>query len=332
MSPSGQPILSIIIVHYRTPELLLRCVASIHTHAPKFAVEVIVVDNHSQDESHQLVTSAFPQTLWTDMGYNAGFARANNAGIRMAKGEFVLLLNPDTELRNDLLDVMLSHYRKEDADGSLGLLTSRIISLKDGSLLVGTGMGFPGFESILTGHPLYILGQRLLKKPQPKDYDPTVMHYRNHDVDFVSGACILVECNKITAGGLWMDEDFFLYYEDKEWSHRFRKHGFRNRLCADTEVYHVNSASTDVAPDKWKQILVSSYLFLYKRHGRWKYMMLGLILASSHLLNKLLLWRSGQRTELDTVNREWRLFRNVFLKLPRIYQASPSSGKEMLKA
>lgn len=332
MSSEQRPLLSIIIVHYRTPQLLLNCVRSIHAHAPQSGYEVIVVDNDSQDHSRDLVTSAFPQTVWVDMGCNAGFSRANNAGMRKAKGEYALILNPDTELRNGLLDVMMAHYAKEDMDGGLGLLTCRIISLKDGSLLVGTGMGFPGLHSILKGHPLFILGQRLLGRRPTKDYDPHVMHHRDHDADFVSGACILVRMDKVRANNLWMDEDFFLYSEDKEWSYRFRMHGFRNRLCADTEVYHMNSASTDAAPGKQGQMLVSSYLFLYKRCGRLGYAILGLLLWSSHLLNMLLLWRSGQHSELDAVRGEYALFRSCYWSIPRFYAPRPSSGTGVLRA
>lgn len=331
MSPDRTPMLSIVIVHYRTPQLLLGCVRSIHAHAPQCGYEVIVVDNDSQDGSRDLVTSAYPQTVWVDMGNNAGFARANNAGMQRARGEFALILNPDTELRNDLLDVMMAHYTEQDRDGSLGLLTCRICSIYDGALQVGTGMGFPGFRSILKGHPLFILAQRLLGRRPGKDYDPAVMHHRDHDADFVSGACILVRMEKVRADSLWMDGDFFLYSEDKEWSHRFRKRGFRNRLCADTEVYHVNSASTAASPDRWKQLLVSSYLFLYKRYGRSGYAVLGLLLWSSHLLNMLLLWRSGQREELEAAHSEHALFRTHYWRIPRLYAPRPSSGEEVLR-
>ena len=94
---------SIIIVNYKTPQLILDCLQSVYTHTKGIGFEVIIVDNDSQDNSRAIVLSQYPEVKWFEMGYNAGFSRANNLGIDHATGRNILLLNSDTLLIDDLL-------------------------------------------------------------------------------------------------------------------------------------------------------------------------------------------------------------------------------------
>jgi len=95
--------LSIIIVNYKTPQLLLDCLESVFKYGSKH-LEVIVVDNDSRDNSQPLLKEKYPQVRYIQMGYNAGFARANNKGIESSSGEAVLLLNSDTINLNNAID------------------------------------------------------------------------------------------------------------------------------------------------------------------------------------------------------------------------------------
>src|SRR5918993_143471 len=95
--------LSIIIVNYKTPELTVDCLRSVFDQTRDIDFEVIVVDNDSQDASNDIIMGAFPQISWLQMGYNAGFARANNSAIRQSRGEAVLLLNSDTINRDNAI-------------------------------------------------------------------------------------------------------------------------------------------------------------------------------------------------------------------------------------
>ena len=88
--------LSIILVNYKSPQLVLDCVESIYHETKAISFEIIVVDNFSEDNSQDVVLSRFPRVQWIAMSYNAGFARANNEGIRQSSGRVVLLLNSDT--------------------------------------------------------------------------------------------------------------------------------------------------------------------------------------------------------------------------------------------
>ncbi|MBP6661019.1 MAG: glycosyltransferase, partial [Chitinophagales bacterium] len=88
--------LSIVIVNYKSPQLILSCLKTIYNETKIISFEIIIVDNDSNDDSRQIIQQHYPNVQWIQMDYNSGFARANNAGIRNAKGEFLLLLNSDT--------------------------------------------------------------------------------------------------------------------------------------------------------------------------------------------------------------------------------------------
>ena len=96
--------LSIIIVNYKSSLLIAQCLRSVKEFNATISYEIIVVDNFSQDDSHKTISSAHPDVVWVQMNYNAGFARANNAGIRQATGETILLLNPDTIAVDDSIE------------------------------------------------------------------------------------------------------------------------------------------------------------------------------------------------------------------------------------
>ena len=99
--------LSIIIVNYKTPDLVIQCIRSVYQETLRHPFEIIVVDNDSQDDSQARILAAFPGVTWIQMNYNSGFARGNNAGIRQATGEWILLLNGDTLVLDGALDLTL---------------------------------------------------------------------------------------------------------------------------------------------------------------------------------------------------------------------------------
>lgn len=103
---------SIIIINYKTPQLVVQCLQSIYAGTAD-AIEVIVVDNDSADNSEQLIRQAYPQVQWFQMGYNSGFARANNQGIRLSKGEIVLLLNSDTVNNNNAISTCFDRFNND---------------------------------------------------------------------------------------------------------------------------------------------------------------------------------------------------------------------------
>ncbi len=318
--------LSIIIVHYKTPDLLLDCIQSVWSNVGNLNIEVIVVDNDSGDSSEDLIKTHYPQTMWINAGYNSGFARANNKGIRESSGTYILLLNPDSYITKGFLESMLNIYKSENSTRELGLLGCRVISSFDKSLLVGSGIGFPSLSKYKDANPMVIKLFRSYKKNNKKVYEPNKMHFVNHEIDYVSGACVMIEKNKIDKFQLYLDEDFFLYYEDVEWSYRCKQHGLINFFNAEVEVYHVNSASTSKSDRKSKTIMASEWLYFFKTLSPFQFWQMKCWVKMNYIMNKILLKRKGKVEKLKQENEKFKLFQDNIRLLKRDYTRKPSSG------
>ena len=134
--------LSIIIVNYKSPQLVLSCLETIYNETKIISFEIIIVDNDSKDDSRQIIQQHYPNVQWIQMDYNSGFARANNAGIRNAKGEFLLLLNSDTLILENALDKIVSYVRKDNsvAAASVQLLYADYTAQNAGNYFVYGGL------------------------------------------------------------------------------------------------------------------------------------------------------------------------------------------------
>jgi GT2 family glycosyltransferase len=320
--------ISIIIVHYKTPDLLLNCISSLWNNSAAVSIEVIVVDNESNDDSKKLILSSFPQTKWMDAGYNSGFARGNNLGIRNSYGEYVLLLNPDSFIQGDFLRNLITIYKQKNTDQKLGLLGCRIISSVDQSLLVGTGIGFPSIMKYVKSNPIIIkLFPSFLNN---KKYKPEEMHYKNHEVDFVSGACVMIKRSKIDQFDLYLDEDFFLYYEDVEWSFRTKQKDLMNYFTAEVEVYHENSASTGKNSSRNNIILVSELLFYFKTISRFNWYFLKQLVRINFYLNRLLLKRKNQLELLIEEAEQFKIRKKYFTRIETEFMRKSCSAQNFL--
>lgn len=229
-------LLSIIIVNYKTPQLTINCLTTVYTQTRDIDFEVIVVDNDSNDDSRQMICSAFPQISWLQMEYNAGFARANNAGIRQSRGEVVLLLNSDTLNTNNAIGNCFKLFIASDYMAcGVQLLNP------DGSPQISGNYFMKGGLNHLLPLP-YIgnfikwLGNAVsVKKPNIPNAKDEV------EVDWINGAFLMVKKKAIEKAGL-MDEDFFLYAEEAEWCARLKRTG---RLCiyGQFNVIHLEGSS-----------------------------------------------------------------------------------------
>mgnify|MGYP002631685814 CR=1 FL=1 len=323
---------SIVIVHYKTPQLLVECVRSILDTTTDLSYEIVIVDNNSEDESEILIATNFPHVKWINTGYNAGFARANNVGIRETSGEYVFLLNPDALVTTDYLLKIVNHYKQLSATSPVGLLTSRILSSIDNSLLVGTGIGFKGIKKEFSKNPIMLKWGQLFKRKQKTiSYNAAQMHYTNHEVDFVSGACTLIKRSTLEKMNLYLDEDFFLYWEDVEWSFRVKTNGLNNFFFADAEIFHVNSASTGKSNHRNAQVRISEFLYYAKRYNKLTFHLLGLLIRTNYFLNSLLLKRSKDEVSLTELNFDKLLFKQYFYKVHKLYRKKNIIERPYLK-
>lgn len=264
--------LSIIIVNYRTHQLTIDCIESVYKHTYGIAFEIIVVDNQSGDNSDQIIPEAFPSVKLFQMGYNAGFARANNLGIDCSNGDAVLLLNSDTIVHDNAIGNCYSEFmRSEYGACGLQLLNS------DGSPQISGNYFMRGGLNLLlalpyTGTLVKKAGEIMkVKKPNVPDSDNII------EVDWINGAFLMVKRAVIAEAGK-MDEDFFLYAEETEWCYRIRK---RYRLCiyGQFKLTHLQGVSatgafesmgggySNIFDRKGFQYLLSNFLRIYKQYG-----------------------------------------------------------------
>ncbi len=264
--------LSIIIVNYKTPGLVLGCLRTVYEHTRNTVFEVIVSDNASGDDSRESITGAFEKVRWIDMGYNAGFARANNAAIRQSTGEAILLLNSDTLIEGDAIGQCYERLSSSEyiAAGIQLLNKDRTPQISGVYNMRG------GFNQLLLlpclGKILKAIGQWFnVSKPHLPDSTSLT------EVDWISGAFLMVKRTAIEKAGL-MDEDFFLYAEEAEWCGRLQKTG---KLCifGDLSAIHLEGESVNrksgsstktnhhVYDRKGLQVMLSGLLRTRKQFG-----------------------------------------------------------------
>jgi GT2 family glycosyltransferase len=248
--------LSVIIVNYKSSRLILDCINTIVAETTVISYEVIVVDNASGDNSEQEILAAYPFVQFIQMGYNAGFSRANNAGLRAAKGDHLLLLNPDTLILQHALDRSVQRFAESNfvACGVQQLNADRSLQISGNYFMKG------GLNHLLPlpywGKVIRWIGYQLKTKVPNVQEAGTA-----HEVDWISGAFLMVKRSTLDKAG-YMDEDFFLYAEEVEWCSRLRKQGGLV-IFGDINIIHLQGETTGDAFDSAEK----GYYGLYDRKG-----------------------------------------------------------------
>ncbi len=235
MTRSAEPLLSIVIVNYETPEHTLNCIRSIEEFAPHWPYEVIVIDNGSADGSLQKIRSGAPQVMCIEMGKNAGFSKANNLGINNSRGRYILLLNSDTKIVEPSLGRMVSFMEENPAVGALG---PRQID-GEGNLQLSWGHFPTLFHELvrkLFHHRLSINDQHVRDYLEEK-------YSGSCEVDWLSGSCLLARREALFDASL-LDENFFMYFEDIDLCRRIQDQGWKNYYLSETTVLHYGGVSS----------------------------------------------------------------------------------------
>lgn len=246
---AAPPLLSIVIVNWNTADLLDACLTSIYRHTAGIRFEIIVFDNASTDHSREVLMK-YPGVSAIFHPENIGFAAANNRAAARARGEFLLLLNPDTEIRDNIFPEIIACLK----EGPYRVLGPRLI-LPDGSVQMTSG-NFPGLRSMLFQNIYSLLNKIGLSTLIPslasragvaagqsfgmgRWWDPAQIH----PVDWVSGACMLLRREDFLAVGCF-DEDFTLYAEEFELCYRLAKAGKTAVYYGRAAALHHSAAST----------------------------------------------------------------------------------------
>lgn len=249
--------LSIILVHYRSPEALLECLRTLAPERARRTSEVVVVDNAPDPAFLGELARAHPDVRVIANSENVGYARAVNQGIRATTGGAVLVMNPDCEVREGAIEALMRHL---EAHPRVAIAGPRILN-PDGTLEF-SARSFPGPLTFLFNR--YSLLTRLFpRNPWSRAYLLTDWDHRSvREVDWLSGACLLVRRAAIDAVG-GMDEAFFMFNEDVDWCRRMKLAGWANVFVPDAEVmHHVGASKGKVAPRViWERHRGMAYYF-----------------------------------------------------------------------
>lgn len=253
---------SIVIVSYNTRDVTLACLRSIRDRAEGCTYEVIVVDNNSPDGSAEAIAAEFPEVTLFANKDNKGFAAANNQGLAVAKGRYLLLLNPDTEVYPDTL---VKTLRFAEAHPEVGVVGVRSYG-DDGeqqSTLFRTKRVLDVFVNAFVPNR-FMRKSRVLGRSRYIGIDLEA----EHDVEIVAGCFMFVPREAFERVG-GMDEQFFMYGEEAEWCHRFRTHGWKVRYYPGAKILHYGGVSTDRSQAQMNLAMAKSNLLLIqKTQGR----------------------------------------------------------------
>jgi GT2 family glycosyltransferase len=295
--------LTIVIVSWNVRDLLRRCLQSIvaqthpHPHESVFhlgerLLEVLVVDNASTDGSAEMVRAEFPDIRLIANDVNRGFTAANNQGLALSQGQYLLLLNPDTEVGDNALEVMIGTMEEHPEVGGLG---PRLL-YPDGTLQPSRRR-FPTFGTALVESTIvqeWWTDNRFLHRYYMTDTPEEALQ----PVDWVVGACLLVRHEAYQqVGGL--DEGFFMYSEEMDWCRRLKDAGWQVVYQpAASIVHHEGKSSQQVVPARHIHFQTSKVRYFRKHHGTFQAEALRWFLLATYLYQMIregLKWLLGHK-------------------------------------
>ena len=229
---SMKPLISIIILNYNAGNLLIDCVSSIQKSAYT-NFEIILVDNISKDNSHKKCKDSFPTIKLIENKENLGYCEGNNVGLRTAKGEFVVVLNPDTIVDSNWLDELLEAYQNNGE----GLYQPKFLATSDNSMLLSTGQ------------MIQLFGFGYSRSKGDKDEK---LFEKIEQIDYASGTCLFTSKKILKKIGLF-DPFLFAFHDDLELCWRAALNGIKSFYVPKSIVYHpIEGTSFKWSPLKFK--------------------------------------------------------------------------------
>lgn len=253
--------LSIVIVSYNVKYYLEQCLCSLRKACRNTEVEVLVVDNASSDGTVAYLREKFPEIVLIGNNENIGFSRANNMAIRQSKGEYVLLLNPDTIVGENVLDGCVAFLDSRPEAGATGVAMLK----DDGGFAWESRRGLPTpFTSFCKMSGLCALFPR--SRRFGRYYMRYLDEHETNRIDVVSGAFCMVRRVALDKIGL-LDEDFFMYGEDIDLSYRLLQGGYEN-YYQPLQILHYKGESTHKSSFRYVHVFYKAMLIFFDKHYR----------------------------------------------------------------
>ena len=323
--------LSIVIICWNDWKVIADCLSSIFEQTKQISFEVIVSDNGSTDGSRENIRRDFPKAQIVENGANLGFAKGNNAGIRVAQGEYVLILNPDTIICDRALEKLVAFADQHSEAGAFGC---RVLN-PDGSFQTPARPVPTVFRYFVAAVCLRWMGR--LTERFESDVYPGWLGLESRPIGFQSGCCVMFRRGLLNRLG-GFDESFFYHYEESDLCYRIWKSGSSVLYYPGARIIHLGGQSVGRFPIRFAlETYRSGYRFFHKHYGRRAVCRIRRI----YLLHLVLRW-IGYRTmqlfkKTEPINNRLQMYRvaikwNFQLDPLRFVQtgAEPNVGYEPL--
>jgi GT2 family glycosyltransferase len=313
---------SIIIVNYNTINLLRDCLNSLMQTEGRVC-ELIVVDNASADGSAEMVASEFPGVVLVRNRQNAGFSKANNQGMKLAKGKYLLLLNSDTVVRAGAVEIMAEFL---DSQAAVGAVTCKLLNA-DGTIQASIS-NRPGPVLLffrLLGVSRLISGDRarrwlsrtcgfFLGKTIRSYLAPYTAHDSPVEVENISGACMMLRGEVVQQVG-FLDEGFFMYFEDMDYCVRLQNAGWKMYYLPQGEIIHLGGMSSG---GRMRNYSVHSYRALFHFYRK-------------HFSHAMVVTVRSMVITTSSLRWVWNWTRSKFSKRP-VYRQNELDLKQVIRA
>lgn len=249
--------LSVIIITYKEREKLRACLESVFASITNFKFEVIVSDSNSQDGSVEMVQQSYPQVKILDNRVNLGFSKGNNVAIKQSQGRYILLLNADTIIQADTLDMSIKYMDEKKEVGAMGCK----VVLPSGQLDLACRRKFPNPANSFL---------RLFGLKKYSDYNINTPIDEEVEVDAIMGAFFFTRKSVIDQVGM-LDEEFFMYGEDLDWCWRIKEVGYKIMYYPKVQITHFKYGASKNVPFRVIGWAHTAMKIFYRKHYAAKY-------------------------------------------------------------
>ena len=258
--------LSIIVTHHRTPELLKLCLQSLGKATQDISYEILLLDSESEEYTQEMISNEWPEIKFFPFQKNTGYAKIVNVGLREVQGDYFLVLNADIIVERDSLKKMIEYL---SVNHKVGMIGPQLLNFN------GTIQ-----ESCFRFYRLFTIlyrrtflgktgwGKKELDRFEMEDFD----HQGAREVDWLLGAAMMIRRQALKDVG-FMDERFFLYFEDTDWCLRFWKNGWSIVYFSEAKMHHYHGrlskktkGAADLFFNKYVWIHISSAIKYFWKH------------------------------------------------------------------